>query len=49
MDYHSVAAFAKTWGLVYLVVMFVGVLFYALRPGAKATFDKAARMPLKED
>jgi cytochrome c oxidase cbb3-type subunit IV len=49
MDYETVAAFAKTWGLVYLVVMFVCVLFYALRPGAKATFDEAARMPLRED
>ena len=49
MDYQTVSEFAKTWGLVYMVVLFLGVLIYALRPGAKKTFDKAARMPLMED
>jgi cytochrome c oxidase cbb3-type subunit IV len=49
MDYHTVAAFAQTWGLVYMVVLFIGVLIYALRPGAKETFDHAAQIPLKED
>ncbi len=49
MDYHTVAEFAQTWGLVYMVVLFIGVLIYALRPGAKETFDRAAQMPLKED
>lgn len=49
MDYHSLARFAQTWGLVYMVIIFIGVLVYAFRPGAKKTFDDAARMPLKED
>jgi len=49
MDYHSLATFAQTWGLVYMVVMFIGVLVYALRPSAKKTFDHAAQMPLRED
>lgn len=49
MDYHSVAEFAQTWGLVYMVVLFAGVLFYAFRPSAKKMFDDAARIPLKED
>lgn len=49
MDYHTLAEFAQTWGLVYMVVLFAGVLFYALRPSAKKTFDEAARIPLKED
>ncbi len=49
MTYESVSIFAQTWGLVYLVVLFCGVLVYALRPGAKDKFEAAARIPLKED
>ncbi|MBO6947429.1 MAG: cbb3-type cytochrome c oxidase subunit 3 [Rhodospirillales bacterium] len=49
MDYTTLAEFAQTWGLVYMVAIFIGVLIYALRPGAKKKFDRAARIPLKED
>lgn len=49
MDYKTLAEFAQTWGLVYMVAIFIGVLVYAFRPGAKKTFDEAAKMPLKED
>lgn len=41
--------FAQTWGLVYLVVLFIGAMIYALRPGAQKKFDDAAQIPLKED
>ena len=49
MTHESISHFAQTWGLVYLVVLFLGVLVYAFRPGAKKKFDDAARIPLKED
>lgn len=49
MTYLDLATFAKTWGLVYLVILFLAVLVYALRPGAAETFRNAARMPLRED
>ncbi len=49
MNYESVSIFAETWGLVYLVALFVGVLVYALRPGAKEKFKAAARIPFLED
>ena len=49
MSYTDLAAFAKTWGLVYLVIMFAVVLVYALWPRNKEKFDRAARMPLDED
>lgn len=48
-EFEQVAMFAQTWGLVYLFILFVGVLIYALRPGAKRKFQEAARIPLKED
>lgn len=49
MTFESASYFAQTWGLLYLVVLFVAVLIYALRPGAKAKFDAAARIPLDGD
>ncbi len=49
MSYETLAVFARTWGLFYLIILFVAVLFYALRPGAKKQFDDAAQIPLRED
>jgi len=49
MDYDTVSAFAKSWGLVYLMAVFVGVCVYAFWPRNKATFDRAAQMPLDKD
>lgn len=49
MTYEEIRAFVGTWGLVYFVLLFLGVLVYALRPGAKRKFDEAARIPFKED
>ncbi|RYE62092.1 MAG: cbb3-type cytochrome c oxidase subunit 3 [Oxalobacteraceae bacterium] len=47
--YARLASFAQTWGLLYFVIAFAGVLFYALRPSAAQKFDDASRIPLKED
>ena len=49
MDYQTVANFSETWGLVFLVVMFLAVVGYALWPANKDKFDDAAQMPLKDD
>ena len=47
--YKAVAEFAQTWGLIYFVAMFAGVLVYALWPSRKNQFDEASRIPLRED
>lgn len=47
--YSMLANFAQTWGLLYFVAAFAVVLIYALAPGRKGTFDRAARLPLQED
>jgi len=47
--YAAVAHFAQTWGLLYFVAIFAGVLAYALWPSRQAKFDEAARVPLRED
>jgi cytochrome c oxidase cbb3-type subunit 4 len=49
MDYQAVSAFARSWGLVYLVVLFVVAIGWALRPRNRDRFDEAARIPFKED
>ncbi len=49
MSYEEFRYLADTWGLVYLVIMFAGVLAYALWPGNKRKFDEAARIPLEDD
>ncbi|MGD9925060.1 MAG: cbb3-type cytochrome c oxidase subunit 3 [Pseudorhodoplanes sp.] len=47
--YRNLAEFAQTWGLVYFVAVFLLVVVYAFWPANKKKFDKAARMPLRED
>ncbi len=49
MTYESVSQFAQTWGLLYLVALFIAVLIYAFRPGNRKKFEDAARIPLEED
>lgn len=49
MDYHDIAAFSRSFGLVYLMVLFIGACAYALWPRNQDTFDRAARLPLEED
>lgn len=49
MTFEGLSHFAQTWGLVYLVALFIAVLVYAFRPGARKKFEDAARIPLKED
>lgn len=49
MTFQDISYFAQTWGLLYLIILFVGMLIYAFRPGAKKKFDNAALIPFKED
>ena len=49
ITYTQVAGFAQTWGLVYFVLIFAGVLAYALWPKNRERFDDAANIPLRED
>ncbi len=49
VTYHEVTHFAHTWGLVLLVILFVGSLAYALWPSNQKQFDEASRVPLDDD
>ena len=49
LDHNSVVAFAKSWGLFYLVAMALAILIYALWPGNRKRFDRAKNSILDKD
>lgn len=49
MSYDAFRHFADTYGLVYLFVLFAGIVVYALWPGNRKKFRDAASIPLRED
>jgi len=49
MTYEQVSHFAQTWGLVFLLIAFVVIVAYALWPGNRKKFDRAARRPLDDE
>jgi cytochrome c oxidase cbb3-type subunit 4 len=49
-DHGTVVAFAKSWGLFYLIAFSIGVLIYTFWPSNKKRFEQAKRDILdKED
>jgi cytochrome c oxidase cbb3-type subunit IV len=49
MTFEQAVHFTETWGLVLLAVLFVGAVIYALWPGNREKFKKAAETPLKDE
>lgn len=49
MTYEQVVHIAETWGLALLTVLFVGAVIYALWPGNREKFKKAAETPLNDE
>lgn len=52
MDSETTYSLVRTWfgtgGLILMVVLFAGVLAYALWPSNKKKFDRLAKLPLEE-
>ena len=46
--YDMLRHFADSWGLLYMMAIFLAVVFFLLRPGAKANAVAAARIPLDD-
>ncbi len=46
--YDMLRHFADSWGLLYMMAIFLFVVFFLLRPGAKASAVTAARIPLDD-
>jgi len=49
MDYETARHLADTWGLLSLVLLFVGIVAFVFRPGTKKQYEHDAQIPLKED
>lgn len=49
MDYETLRHFADSYWLVFLVTLFVGIVIWTFRPGARKSADEAAQIPLKEE
>ena len=47
MTYDTMRQFADSWGLVAMFAFFVATAIFVFRPGSKAHYDEAARIPLK--
>lgn len=47
--YTAMRHFADSWGLLVMVLFFVGVVLFAFRPGSRKHADEAAQIPLKDD
>ncbi|MEQ8479428.1 MAG: cbb3-type cytochrome c oxidase subunit 3 [Hoeflea sp.] len=47
--YTAMRQFADSWGLVFLFVVFVGVILFLLRPGARKSAEDAKNIPFKEE
>ena len=49
MDYNTLRHFADSWGLLYMVIVFVVAVALVLRPGAGKLARDAAQVPFRED
>ncbi len=47
--YHLLREFSASWWLVVMMVFFVGVVLFTLRPGSKKTHDEIAQIPFRND
>ena len=47
--YTAMRHFADSWGLLGMVLFFIGAIVYTMRPSGKKLADEAASIPLKED
>jgi cytochrome c oxidase cbb3-type subunit 4 len=49
MTYDVLRHFADSWGLLALFMIFIGIVAFAMRPGAGNTYSRIARLPLDDD
>lgn len=47
--YDMLRHFADSWGLLYMMAIFLVVVFLLVRPGARSSAVEAARIPMDDD
>ena len=48
VQYDLLRHFADSWGLLYMMAIFLAVVFFIVRPGARASAQAAAQIPLDD-
>ncbi|MBB3975196.1 cytochrome c oxidase cbb3-type subunit 4 [Rhizobium azooxidifex] len=48
-DHDTIVGFSKSFGLLYLVAMSIGVVIYAFWPANKKQFDRAAESVVSDE
>lgn len=48
IDYHTMRAFADSWGMLFMAAFFLAVVLWVLRPAARKSAEDAASIPFKE-
>ena len=49
LHYDTLRHFADSWGLLYMMGIFLTVVFFIVRPGAKSHALEAAQIPLNDE
>ncbi|AAV97322.1 cytochrome c oxidase, cbb3-type, subunit IV (plasmid) [Ruegeria pomeroyi DSS-3] len=49
MTHDAVLVFSKTWGAIYLLVVFVAAVLWTYWPSRRGLYDEAAQSPLQKD
>lgn len=49
MDHETLRHFADSWGLVFLLLVFLGAVGFAFRPGSQAAQEDARMIPLRDE
>lgn len=47
--YTQLRQFADSWGLLYMMLVFLAVVFFVFRPGSKKYYEQQSRIPLEEE
>lgn len=47
--YSILRQFADSWGLLAMVIFFVGVVLYTFRPGSNKVHDDSAQIPFRNE
>ncbi len=49
MDHETLRHIADSWGLLFLVLVFLGAIGFAFRPGGRPHQDAARLIPLRDE
>ncbi|ODS02912.1 nitrogen fixation protein FixQ [Methyloceanibacter marginalis] len=49
VDHDTLVAFAKSWGLFYLIALSLGVLIYTFWPSNRKKFERAKKSIVEQD